>query len=185
MFQDFSLTGNVFITYSVDTAEEMFPFVKFLSAQGFRPAVSPVMTPSPLILSDFPYEHSHSACLLVDRHLWWSNPKNGHHQMDGQIFEWCKSDYWVWAENESICNLWVFSKSWQWDVILQKSVLIIVVISPKYREDVEGNGDDEHGLHTKYIHNQVRTHTTVKAAVNNWGRNVCVKHRPLVANVCH
>lgn len=46
-------------------------------------------------------------------------------------------------------------KNWQSDVVWQKSVLIIVVISPKYKEDVEGIGDDEHGLHTKYIHNQV------------------------------
>lgn len=34
------LTGNVFITYSVDTASEIIPFVKFLSDQGFEPAVS-------------------------------------------------------------------------------------------------------------------------------------------------
>lgn len=30
-----------------------------------------------------------------------------------------------------------------------------MVISPKYQQDVEGDGIDEHGLNTKYIHNQV------------------------------
>ena len=70
--------------------------------------------------------------------------------MDGQLSEWCKSElktHHIWKK--------VFSQNWQRNVMWQKSVLIIVVISPKYKEDVEGGGDDEHGLHTKYIHNQV------------------------------
>ncbi|XP_067240778.1 E3 ubiquitin ligase TRAF3IP2 isoform X2 [Chanodichthys erythropterus] len=76
---------DVFITYSVDTAAELMPFVSFLNNQGFRPA---------------------------------------------------------------------------------KSVLIIVVISPKYKIDVEGDGSDQHGLHTKYIHTQIQNEFILQRCLN-------------------
>lgn len=89
---------NVFITYSVDTAQDIIQFVKFLTDQGFKPAID--------------------------------------------IF------------NNPIQTLSI--TKWMDRFLNDKSVLIIVVISPKYKEDVEGDGDDEHGLHTKYIHNQIQ-----------------------------
>ncbi|XP_060908675.1 E3 ubiquitin ligase TRAF3IP2 isoform X2 [Labrus mixtus] len=82
---------NVFITYSVDVAEEIIPFVKFLGDQGFRPKID--------IFDD-----------TIQR-----------------------MDITKWMDR----------------FLNDKSVLIIVVISPRYKEDVEGNRDDEHGLHTK------------------------------------
>ncbi|KAK9531179.1 hypothetical protein VZT92_010621 [Zoarces viviparus] len=89
---------NVFITYSVDTAEEILPFTKFLTDQGFKPAID--------------------------------------------IFD------------NPIRRMGI--NKWMDSYLNDKSVLIIVVISPKYKEEVEGDGDDEHGLHTKYIHNQIQ-----------------------------
>ncbi|XP_030201083.1 adapter protein CIKS [Gadus morhua] len=99
---------NVFITYSIDTARDMIPFSKFLSDQGFKPAID-----------------------IFD------NPVR---RMD--ITRWMDS------------------------YLNNKSVLIIVVISPKYKEDVEGEGDDEHGLHTKYIHSQIQNEFIRQGSLN-------------------
>ncbi|XP_070782119.1 E3 ubiquitin ligase TRAF3IP2 [Enoplosus armatus] len=99
---------NVFITYSVDTANEMIPFAKFLTAQGFKPAID---------IFDDPIK---------------------------------RMDITKWMDK----------------FLNDKSVLIIVVISPRYREDVEGNGDDEHGLHTKYIHNQIQNEFIRQGCLN-------------------
>ncbi|XP_056150949.1 E3 ubiquitin ligase TRAF3IP2 [Lampris incognitus] len=99
---------NIFITYSVDTATEMIPFTKFLTNQGFNPAID-----------------------IFD------NPIR---RMD--ITKWMDS------------------------FLKDKSVLIVVVISPKYKEDVEGDGDDEHGLHTKYIHNQIQNEFIQQRCLN-------------------
>ncbi|XP_071755372.2 E3 ubiquitin ligase TRAF3IP2 [Centroberyx gerrardi] len=99
---------NLFITYSVDTAKEMIPFTKFLTDQGFKPAID---------IFDNPIRRM-------------------------GITKWMDS------------------------YLNDKSVLIIVVISPKYKEDVEGDGDDEHGLHTKYIHNQIQNEFIQQRCLN-------------------
>ncbi|XP_053301028.1 E3 ubiquitin ligase TRAF3IP2 [Pleuronectes platessa] len=99
---------SVFITYSVDTANEIIVFTKFLTDQGFKPAID---------IFDNPIRRM-GITKWMDRHL-----------------------------ND-------------------KSVLIIVVISPKYKEDVEGDGDDDHGLHTKYIHNQIQNEFIQQGCLN-------------------
>lgn len=99
---------TVFITYSVDVAEEMFPFVTFLISQGFRPAID-----------------------IFD---------NAVRQMD-------------------------FNK-WMDSYLKNKSVLIIMIISPKYKSDIEGDGADQHGLHTKYIHSQLQNEFILQHCLN-------------------
>lgn len=92
----------------------------------------------------------------------------------------------IGAKSVYICHCLHLHSIWQWEDLLQKSVLIIVVISPKYKEDVEGDGDDDdHGLHTKYIHNQVSITQPWRQTDNSRGRCVCFQHHSHMVRLCN
>ncbi|XP_034530209.1 adapter protein CIKS-like [Notolabrus celidotus] len=55
---------------------------------------------------------------------------------------------------------------WKDSYLKDPSTLMIIAISPKYKDDIEGSVVDSHGLHTRYIHSMMQSEFIQQGSLN-------------------
>ncbi len=103
--------------------------------------------------------------------------------MDGQIFERCKSECWVWAENESNCNLLSTDKADSEMSFYRNQCSSSWSSAPSTRRTWREMETMSMACTPSTFTIRWELHFNHNSH-NSWVRSVCVKYCPLVASCC-